>query len=167
MKERGVSKKPFIKGVAYGLLTLLFSHIPILLVYFIEWAKDNKIPEFSFAFDSGGLIAIWIPILAMLLLSFYSVRDYNEYPFWGNLSFIMNLLLLIVTIALYTCFFHKVLPYGNWVKWASIFIVIILFLLLSFSRFLEMKAPKDLTASRADDQDQLNDKISKKYNKND
>jgi magnesium-transporting ATPase (P-type) len=165
MKEKGISKKPFIKGITYGFLTLLFSHIPILLVFCFEWAKENQIPEFSFAFDSGGLIAIWIPILAMLLFSFYSVRDYNEFPFWGNLSFIMNLLLLIVTIAMYTCFFQNYLPYGNWVKWVSICIVVILFLLLSFSRFLELKAPKDFTESRANDQDQLNDKLTKLQSK--
>lgn len=165
MNNSSNKSKPFVIGLRYGFMTLLFSHLPILLICCIQWAKDNAFPSFDFIFDSGGIISIWIPIMAMLLFSFYEVRESHIYPGWERLAFFILVLLLIASTALYMCFFFNWLQYAKWVRWVSLIIVLLLSVLLVFSRYLESSAPDSLPESRLKDQNLLNDKLSKMIKK--
>ncbi len=165
MKNNSNKSKPLAVGLRYGFMTLLFSHLPILLICLIQWAKESVFPSFDIIFNSGGIISIWIPVMAMLLFSFYEVREYRILPGWERLAFLLLVLLLITSTAWYMCFFFNWLSYANWVRWVSLFIIIFLFILLVFSKFLEGSAPVNLPESRLNDQNLLNDKLSKMIKK--
>ena len=154
------SHNPLFQSLKYGFLSLIFSHLPILFIYIVQWVLDKSLPSFSFVFDSGRLMAIWIPILGMLLISFYEVREFKIHPFVEELSFVLVLLLFIFLTILYTCFFYLKYEYANWMRLMSIIVVVLLFVFLVYSKYLECSASGDLQRARAKDQNTLDQKLS-------
>lgn len=157
-----VSKtKLIIRSVRYGGLTILFSYLPSILVFFINWAKDHSRPLFESVFDSGGMISIWIPILVMLILSLYEVKGKHRVnPNWEYIIYISVIISAIVSIAFYPVFYFGVVKYGIWVKWMVFVVVCLLFCALCFYRYLEYAVVDDLPSSRTREQDYLNNKLN-------
>lgn len=151
-------KRPIIKGIKFGVLTLFISYLPTFLVCLVESVLAYQWPSFEYAFNSGGMISIWIPIMVMLVVSFHEMHGLNAYPGLEGIAFFVVLILLIAWTALYPFFFFSYIPYAAWVKWASYAIIIILFLSLCLSKYLESTMPLDLQSSRAKDQENLENK---------
>lgn len=160
MTQIPYSHRSFFHSLKYGFLSLLFSHLPIIIVFIIQWVQIKNCPSFEFVFDSGRLISIWIPILGMLLISFYEVREYKNLPFFEELSFVLVLLLFIILTVLFTYFFNSQFEYADWMKWMTVSVVVLLEAFLVFSKYLEYSASGDLQRARAKDQEALDQKLS-------
>ena len=161
MAETSLWGKPIVKGIRYASLTLFFSYLPTLVVCIVYWAKNHHWPDFAFLFNSGGMISIWIPILAMLIISLYEIREHKMRPFWEEIVLIVAFVMVLVLTTFFTLFFFNVIQYDRWVKLVSYVVIVFLLCSLCFSRYLECRAPEDLQTTRTKDQDMLKDKLSK------
>lgn len=160
MTQPSYSQSPFLHSMTFGFISLLFSHLPIIIVFIIQWMQDRICPSFDLIFDSGRVVSIWIPILGMLIISLYEVSDYKKHSGLEVLLFAFIVILFFLLTALYTFFFYSQLEYANWMKWMAIAILIVLYLFLVFSKYLEYSAYGDLQEARAKDQDALDQKLS-------
>lgn len=160
MAKIPLSQRPLPHSMKFGFFSLLFSHLPIIIVFVIQWLRDKILPSFDFVFDSGRLISIWIPILGMLIISLYEVREFKNHPCFEEFSFVLILLLFIILTVLYTYFFNSQFEYASWMKWMTIGVVVLLYVFLVFSKYLEYSASGDLQGARAKDQDALDKKLS-------
>ena len=149
------------KGIVLGFLTILFSYLPTIIVGVVKTAQTTKLPSFCFFFNNGGMISIWIPILVMLMFSYYEIKANSYYPGWEQVVFVSVLLMAILLTALYVCFFYELVKYGQWAIWMSSAVVLVLFASLSFYKYLDLKDPKDLPTTRKEDQDDLLKRVPK------
>lgn len=147
--------------VKKSFLTMLFSFLPMIIIYGLEWGKLQIPPGFSFLFDSGKLISIWIPLLVMLIFSFYDVRGKHKYnPNWEDIAFFSVVIVFIVSFCLFLVFYYELLPYSDWVKWLSIGIIFYLFVVIAYANFLENASRGDLQSERAKEQELINNKVN-------
>lgn len=154
-------KSPAVKGVKHGLVAMLFSYLPTLISFLIQWASTNVMPGFYFVFDHGNMISIWIPILAMLLIALYEISENRNRYLGEEVSFVIAIIILVLSVVFYLCFHYGFIQYARWVKVVSLIIVFLLFLLLSYSKYLEYSEHDDLQRTRAKEQDILDEKVSK------
>lgn len=132
----------------------------MIIVFGVQWGVEKHNPGFVFLFDSGGIIAVWIPLLVMLLFSLYDVRGvHKSSPAWGDVAFRSVVIATVLSLPMYIVFHYEILKYDNWVKWVSIVVIIYLFIVLSISRYLEDVSGGDLQSERAEEQSIINKKL--------